>query len=87
MEVRPGDEIVTAVLKHVANIRTNLWDPHSNARRVIWWYKFLFLNQSPLVVLNAVERNAGESFANIAAAVRILTEKYGLRVIVDGIFG
>jgi hypothetical protein len=87
VDVNPGDTgvgIVTTTLKSLANVRSNFWDPNSNARRTILWYN-RFASKTPLVSLNANEHDddAG-AFANIASAARTLSEKYGIRVIVVG---
>ena len=80
-----ANEIVDMALRELSNFWIPFMSPARSARRVIWWYS-IFARKAPLVVVNAIERKSGASFANISAAVRILTEKYGLRVIVDGIF-
>ena len=70
-------------LRELTKFNIPFMSPAPSAHRVVWWYN-IFASKPPLVVMNAIERKTGASFANISAAVRILTEKYGLRVIVDG---
>lgn len=82
---KEADEIVDMDLRELTKFQVPFMSPAPSARRVIWWYSKIY-SRPPLVVVNAIERKTGASFANVSAAVRILTEKYGLRVIVDGIF-
>jgi hypothetical protein len=81
---KEADEIVGMALRELTNFRIPFMSPATSASRVAWWYS-KFSSRPPLVVMNAIERKTGAPFANISAAVRILTDKYGLRVIVDGI--
>ncbi len=54
-----------------------------SARRLLFFYSFLF-KRSPIVVINVPVREIGEPYAQVTAAVRDLTDSYGLRVVVDG---
>ena len=58
--------------------------PMTTATRVLFWYRLFTLGRSPIVVINAVERKAGDEYASLAGAVRTLVEVYKLHVIVDG---
>ena len=78
-----SNTIIENVLKNVGK-RTpfTFGDPIAAARRTIFCYNFLF-GKSPIAVISATERSVNEPPAKLTAAVRILTETYGLRVIVD----
>ena len=54
-----------------------------SARRLLFFYSFLF-KRSPIVVIRVPERQIGEPYAQVTAAVRDLADLYGLRVVVDG---
>jgi hypothetical protein len=54
-----------------------------SARRLLFFYSFLF-KITPIVVLSLPERQSGEPYDQVTAAVRALTDDYGLRVVVDG---
>jgi predicted Zn-dependent protease with MMP-like domain len=54
-----------------------------SARRLLFFYSFLF-KRSPIVVIRVPERETGQNYADVTAAVRDLADLYGLRVIVDG---
>jgi hypothetical protein len=55
----------------------------SSAHRLLFFYSFLF-KRSPIVVIRVPERQFGQNYADVTAAVRELTDVYGLRVVVDG---
>ena len=57
-------------------------DPIVSAKRAIACYRFMF-RTSPIVVINATERLPARMHADLTGAVRTLTDKYKLRVIVD----
>lgn len=76
-----GNEIINNAYKDISG---NILTPINHeilAKRVIWWYTFLFRSK-PIYVINAVERGAGKPFAEINPAARELSEQ-GLRIIVD----
>ncbi len=72
-----------AVQVEITNIRINMWDLTANTKRVLFFYKLLF-RSSPIVVISVPERASGEAYAGVTAATRELTDKFGLRVVVDG---
>ena len=84
--VSPGDseeKIRDNVLKAIGK-RTpySFGDPIASARRTIACYRFMF-RRSPVAVISATERSAGDHQAKLTGAVRALTDMYKLRVIVD----
>ena len=56
--------------------------PEGSACRLIFFYSFLF-KRSPIVVFNVPQRESGEKYADLPAAVRDVADIYDLRVIVD----
>jgi hypothetical protein len=73
-------------LRHLSKVSFSFVNPEPSAQRVLWWYsKIFFFSKPPLLVMSVSERKKGDDFANISAAVRTLTEYYGVRVVVDGI--
>ena len=78
------DTIIKNTLQELANPRFTFMNTRKAAQRVIFWYRLFTLGRSPIVVINATERNARQDYACLAGAVRTLVDKYKLRVIVDG---
>jgi hypothetical protein len=79
-------EIVDAALRELTRLssRFSIANPYVNARRVIFWYRLLSRGDSPIVVINASERQPGQPYASLAAAARTLNEYFQLRVVIDG---
>jgi len=77
------EDIVKKVQVEITNIRNNLWDLTSNTKRVLFFYKLIF-RSSPIVVISVPERSGGRDYADVTSATRELTDKFGLRVIIDG---
>jgi hypothetical protein len=46
-----------------------------------FWYHFFTLGRSPIIVINAVERNFGQEYASLTGTVRILVFDYQLHQI------
>jgi len=59
------------------------FDLTGSTRRVLFFYR-LFFRSNPSVVISVPERQAGEKYAQVTAAVRSLADNFHLRVIVDG---
>lgn len=51
-------------------------------KRVLDWFKLLGW-ELPVVVVHVSDRMAGDAYASVPAAVRALTEDYGVKVVVD----
>ncbi|KAI3653781.1 hypothetical protein MP228_001728 [Amoeboaphelidium protococcarum] len=79
-------EIVDAALRELTglNSRFSIANPYVNSRRVIFWYRLLSRGDSPIIIINASERQPGQPFASLAAASRTLNEDFQLRVVIDG---
>lgn len=77
------DLIVDQALRAITGIRYNFINPIGSARRLLFFYSFMF-KRSPIVVINVPERDTDEKYAQVTSAVRALTDEFGLRVIVDG---
>ena len=77
------DLIVDEALRALTGIQIDFFKPVGSARRLLFFYSFLF-KRSPIVVINIPERLSGQNYADVTAAVRDLTDLYGLRVVVDG---
>ena len=87
LEAQPGqsqDTIIKNILQELANPPFKLMNPLKSARKVIFWYRLFTFGRSPIVVINATEREIGHGYACLTGAVRTLVDKYNLRVIVDG---
>jgi hypothetical protein len=87
LEAQPGqsqDTIIKNTLQELANPPFKFMNPLKSAPRVIFWHRLFTLGRSPLVVINATEREIGHGYAGLTGAVRTLVDKYNLRVIVDG---
>ncbi|RYG95635.1 hypothetical protein EON65_55685 [archaeon] len=54
----------------------------ANTRRVLCFYNFMF-KRPPIVVRRVPERQKGQRYSDVTAAVRALANDYGLRVVVD----
>ena len=78
------DTIIKNSLQELANPPFKFMNPIKSAPRVIFWYRLCTLGRSPIVVINATEREAGQNYAGLTGAVRTLVDKYKLRVVVDG---
>ena len=84
VEAMPGNDADMIVKKSLHQLtRIEFWSPFNSARRVIFWHR-CFTGQSPVIVISATEREAGEKYAGLASAVRTLVDNYHLRVVVDG---
>ena len=75
--------IVDQALRALTGIHIDFFKPVGSARRLLFFYSFLF-KRSPIVVIRVPERQIGEPYAQVTAAVRDLADLYGLRVVVDG---
>ena len=87
VEAPPGlkqEDVVKMTLKSLTNMPFNFIPPFSSAKRVVFWHRILTFGRSPIVVINAAERSIGQEYAGLTGAVRALTDKYKLRVVVDG---
>ena len=87
MEALPGHSaeiVIKNALAQLTRIKFDFVPPFDSARRVIFWHRLFTLGRSPIVVINATERKVGQEYASLTSAVRILVDKYKLRVIVDG---
>jgi hypothetical protein len=78
------DTIIKTTLMKLTRIELDFILPFACARRVIFWHRIFTFGRSPVVVINAMERQAGQEYASLARAVRTLVEKYKLRVVVNG---
>jgi hypothetical protein len=87
LEAQPGhsqDTIIKNTLQRLTRIPFDFIPPFDSAKRVIFWHQVFTLGRSPMVVINATEREIGHGYAGLTGAVRTLVDKYNLRVIVDG---
>ena len=87
LEAQPGqsqDTIIKNTLQRLTRIPFDFVPPFDSAKRVIFWHRVFTLGRSPIVVINAAEREIGHGYAGLTGAVRTLVDKYNLRVIVDG---
>ena len=75
--------IVDEALRALTGFRLVYVTAAGSARRLLFYYSFLF-KRSPIVLITVPERQNGEPYADVTAAVRDLADIYGLRVIVDG---
>lgn len=85
IKVSPGEsmkKIVENALRGLTELSLNIVDVGPYAKKVLFWYK-LFTRTTPVIVINAAEREIGDPYPQITAAVRHLTDDIGLRVIVD----
>ncbi len=73
--------IVADALRAVTRCHLLTLDQGPGATRVQWFHALLF-RVPPTIVLQAAERDAGESYAAISASCRALVD-FGFRVIVD----
>ena len=84
----PGDSVETIIentFQELVKLPYTFMDVHGSAKRVIFWYSLLTFGRSPIVVIKAADRMAGQQkYAELTGAVRTLVEKYKLRVVVDG---
>jgi hypothetical protein len=87
LEAQPGqsqDSIIKNTLQALANPPFKFMDPLKTGQRVIFWYRLFTFGYSPIIVINATEREIGHGYAGLTGAVRTLVDKYNLRVVVDG---
>lgn len=87
VEARPKhsqDDIIKNTLTQLENHLFNLVFPFHSAKRVVFWYRLFTFGRSPIIVINATEREAYEGYASLTGAVRTLIDVYKLRVVVDG---
>ena len=87
VEAHPKDDenrIIKNTLQRLTRINYDFIPPFNSARRIVFWYRFFTLGRSPIIVINATERKAGQEYAGLTGAVRTLVDKYKLRVVVDG---
>lgn len=75
--------IIDQALRAITGIQLDFIKPAGSARRVLFFYSLLF-KRPPIVVIRVSERQIGERYAAVTAAVRALADTFGLRVIVDG---
>ena len=83
VRARPIDNeetIVKKTLQRLTRIPYDFIRPFESAKRVIFWYRLFTFGRSPIVVINAGERSAGQGYAGLTD----LVDEYKLRVIVDG---
>jgi hypothetical protein len=70
------------VMREITDIRYfNLSLPYSMNRK-LWFYSLFF--RPPIVMIRVPEREQGEQYAQVTAAVRGLADEFSLYVIVDG---
>ena len=76
-------QIITKVLKKIGKRTTlSIVDPIPSAIRTIACYRFMF-RRSPVVVIQASERQDANIPAELTGAVRDLIDTYNLRVVLD----
>eukprot|EP01036_Dinobryon_divergens_P026360 gene26360-34997_t len=75
--------IVDQALSALTGIESKCFPPVGTACRLLFFYSFLF-KRPPIMVIRVHERQSGQNYADLPAAVRELADDYGLRVIVDG---
>ncbi len=68
--------------KAITRSSFNFFDRQNGAGRVLWWHHFLF-RQPATVVLQAAERTSMKQFADLDSSARMLTVRYGARVLID----
>jgi hypothetical protein len=78
------ETITDKSLRAITNMHLTFTSPISNARRVLFCYRCIPFLPKPLLVLHASERSKDEPYAKLTAAVRELTENFGVQVLVDG---
>ena len=71
------------MLRELTGIQFDYLKPEGSARRLLFFYSVLF-RRSPIVVIQVPERQSGQNYASVTAAVRELADNFCLRVIVDG---
>ncbi len=76
--------IIKNALCQLTNMPFDFIKPFASAQRVIFWHRIFTLGRSPIIVIYATERKVGQDYAGLSAAVRILVDRYKLRVVVDG---
>jgi len=78
-----GNDIIRASLQSLVNLPFDFIPPYDSARRVVFWYQLFSFGNTPTIIINATERKIGQDTASLTGAVRVLVDKYKLRVIVD----
>jgi hypothetical protein len=78
-----GHTIIGTVLNELTGLNYGFCPPFHSAKRVVFWHRVFTLGRFPIVIINATEGNLGQKCTDLTSAVRILVEKYKLRVIVD----
>ena len=76
------DSITDKVMQEITNIRLRWFNLSANTKRVLWFYNLF--GTFPIVVIRVPERQQGELYSQVTAAVRGLADDFGLRVLVDG---
>jgi hypothetical protein len=82
--VSPGmrsEEIIQKIYRSISGVNLNLKDYSYSARRVIFWYRFIF-HRPPIVVISATERDTKQLYSEIRSATLVLTSM-SLRVCID----
>ena len=59
------DTIIKNSLQELANPPFKFMNPIKSAPRVIFWYRLCTLGRSPIVVISATEREAGQDYAGL----------------------
>ena len=77
--------IIDQALREIAGFpfQFSYLQPIGSVRRVLFFYNLMF-KLPPIVFIRVPERQAGQIYADVTAAVRSLVDDFGLRVIVDG---
>ena len=86
MQTKSGadkDVIIDQVLNAITGVQIRFFNPVANARRLFYFYSFFF-KSVPIIVIRVPERQMGQNYADVTAAVRALVDTFDLRVIVDG---
>jgi hypothetical protein len=71
--------LITEALRETTGIRVNLYDLSANARRILYFYSFMFKFPPVVAVLRVPERQINEPYAQVTSAVRGLADDFGLR--------
>ncbi len=77
------DVIVNQAMREITGIRVNMYDLTANAQRTLFFYRWFF-KFPPVVVLRVPERQQGQEYADVTAAVRFLADELQLAPIIDG---
>jgi hypothetical protein len=85
IQVQSGEDkspIMDKAMREITDIRHFYFSLPDSMNRVMWFYSLFF--RPPIVVIRVPERQQGQQYADVTAAVRGLADEFGLRVIVDG---